>query len=100
MGLADSVSIITDARFSGFSRGPAVGHVCPEAWEGGPIAVVEEGDHVEINIPERRLQIELSDEEIGNRLKKWKRPKRKVDGYLARYSSMVSSAHLGAVLRI
>ena len=62
MGLADSVSIITDARFSGFSRGPAVGHVCPEAWEGGPIAVVEEGDLIEVNIPERRLQIELSDE--------------------------------------
>jgi len=100
MGLADSVSIITDARFSGFSRGPAVGHVCPEAWEGGPIAIVEEGDIIEINIPERRLQIELSDEEIQNRLKKWKRPDRESHGFLARYSSMVSSAHLGAVLRV
>ena len=99
MNLADSVSIVTDARFSGFSRGPAVGHVSPEAYEGGPIAIVEEGDIIEINIPERRLQVELSDDEIENRLKRWKRPEISKDGYLARYGALVSSAHTGAVLK-
>ncbi|UCD56977.1 MAG: dihydroxy-acid dehydratase [Candidatus Hydrogenedentota bacterium] len=99
MDLADSVSIVTDARFSGFSRGPAVGHVSPEAYEGGPLAVVREGDIIEVNIPERRLQIELSDEEIRNRLKRWKRPARVIDGFLARYCQLVSSAHTGAVLK-
>ncbi len=100
MNLAESVSIITDARFSGFSRGPAVGHISPEAWEGGPLAVVEEGDIVEINIPERSLRIELSDDEIRNRLKQWKRPEREADGYIARYGALVSSAHTGAILKI
>jgi dihydroxy-acid dehydratase len=100
MGLADSVSIVTDARFSGFSRGPAVGHVCPEAYEGGPLAIVQEGDIIEVNIPERRLQIELSEDEIQSRLKKWKRPERDDAGYLARYRALVSSAHTGAVLRV
>jgi len=100
MNLAESVSIITDARFSGFSRGPAVGHISPEAWEGGPLAVVEEGDIVEINIPERSLRIELSDDEIQNRLKQWKRPERETGGYIARYGALVSSAHTGAILKI
>ncbi len=99
MGLADSVSIVTDARFSGFSRGPAVGHVSPEAWEGGPLAIVENGDIIEVNIPERRLRVELSDEEIQQRLKRWKRPEIKAEGFLARYRALVSSAHTGAVLR-
>ncbi len=99
MGLADSVSIVTDARFSGFSRGPAVGHVSPEAYDGGPLAVVREGDIIEINIPERRLQVELSGEEIRSRLRRWKRPERAADGYLARYRALVSSAHTGAVLK-
>ena len=99
MDLADSVSIVTDARFSGFSRGPAVGHVSPEACEGGPIAIVQEGDLIEVNIPERRLQVDLSDDEIQNRLKSWKKPERTTDGYLARYAALVSSAHTGAVLR-
>ena len=99
MNLADSVSIITDARFSGFSRGPAVGHISPEAYEGGPIAIVEEGDIIEINIPERRLQIELSDDEIRSRLANWKRPDIKAEGYLSRYRALVSSAHTGAILK-
>lgn len=99
MDLADSVSIVTDARFSGFSRGPAVGHVSPEAYDGGPLAVVREGDIIEINIPERRLQVELSEEEIQSRLKGWNKPERAVDGYLARYRALVSSAHTGAVMK-
>ncbi len=99
MNLADSVSIVTDARFSGFSRGPAVGHVSPEAFAGGPIAVVEEGDIIEINIPERRLQVELPDEEIRSRLGHWKKPDRETGGYLDRYRALVSSAHFGAILK-
>jgi dihydroxy-acid dehydratase len=74
--------------------------VSPEAWEGGPIAALEEGDIIEINIPERRLSVDLSDEEIKSRLDKWTRPEKKFDGYLARYSALVSSAHTGAVLRV
>jgi dihydroxy-acid dehydratase len=99
MNLAESVSIVTDARFSGFSRGPAVGHVSPEAWDGGPLAAVQEGDIIAINIPERRLDLEVSDKELDKRLRLWKAPKRPADGYLARYRALVSSAHTGAVLK-
>ena len=99
MGLADSVALITDGRFSGGTRGPCIGYISPEAMEGGPIAIVEEGDEILIDIPERRLDILISEEEIKNRLAKWTAPEPKIKhGWLARYSKMVSSASTGAVL--
>lgn len=97
MGLSDSVAIITDGRFSGGTRGPCIGHVSPEAAEGGPIAIVKDGDIIEIDIPARKLNVRLTDEEIEKRLKAWKRPEKKLTGYLKRYSQLVSSADKGAV---
>jgi len=86
MGLSESVALITDGRFSGATRGPCIGHVAPEAFEGGPIAVVENGDIISIDIPERVLRIELSEQELQKRLKAWKpRPKKITKGYLSRY---------------
>lgn len=100
MGLSDSVALITDGRFSGGTRGPCIGHISPEAMEGGPMAIVQDGDRIRIDIPGRRLDILLSDDEISNRLKKWKKPAPKIKkGYLSRYSRMVSSASSGAVMR-
>ncbi len=99
MGLSDSVALITDGRFSGGTRGPCIGHVSPEAIEKGPIAIVEDGDIIEIDIPKRRLNIKLSDREIQERLEKWKKPERKVGGILKRYSRLVSSADEGAILK-
>ena len=101
MGLMDSVVLITDGRFSGGTQGPCVGHVSPEAAEGGPIAIVENGDLIELNVPERRLEIKLDKMEIERRLKSWKpRSKEGLKGYLRRYSSSVQSADLGATLKI
>jgi len=86
MGLSDKVALVTDGRFSGGTRGPCIGHVCPEAAEGGPIATLRNEDVIEINIPKRTLNVELSDEELRNRLKLWKQQKPKITGgYLARY---------------
>jgi dihydroxy-acid dehydratase len=86
MGLSESVALITDGRFSGATRGPCIGHVSPEAFEGGPIAVVENGDVIEIDIPNRVLNVRLSAEELEKRLAAWKPRKPKVTkGYLARY---------------
>jgi len=100
MGLSDSVALITDGRFSGGTRGPCIGHISPEAMEGGPMAIVQDGDRIRIDIPGRRLDLILSDEEIANRLKKWKKPAPKIKkGYLSRYARMVSSASSGAVMR-
>jgi len=100
MGLDKDVALITDGRFSGATRGASIGHVSPEAMEGGPIAIVQEGDIISININEGRLDIELSQEEINNRLAKWKAPEPKVKkGYLARYAKLVTSASTGAVLK-
>ncbi|RLI93479.1 MAG: dihydroxy-acid dehydratase, partial [Candidatus Altiarchaeales archaeon] len=96
-GLSDSVALITDGRFSGGTRGPCIGHVSPEAMEGGPIAIVEEGDIIKIDIPNRRLDIDLSDDEIKDRLSKWKMPSKELRGILRRYSKLVSSADRGAV---
>jgi dihydroxy-acid dehydratase len=94
------VALITDGRFSGGTRGAAVGHICPEAADGGPIAILKDGDIIEIDIPKRRLDVKLSEEEIKERLSKWKKPEPKVKtGYLARYARMVSSASLGAVFK-
>jgi dihydroxy-acid dehydratase len=98
MGLSDSVALITDGRFSGGTRGPCIGHVSPEAAEGGPIAIVKDGDIIEIDMPKRLLNVKLSDEEIKSRLKSWKRPDKKLTGYLKRYAQLVSSADKGAVL--
>ena len=99
MGLGSSVALITDGRFSGASRGASIGHVCPEAAVGGPIALVEEGDLIKINIPENKLELAVSDEELAARKAKWQPREPKVTtGYLARYAKMVSDSCKGAVL--
>ncbi|MGF3521882.1 MAG: dihydroxy-acid dehydratase [Candidatus Bathyarchaeia archaeon] len=86
MGLSESVALITDGRFSGATRGPCIGHVSPEAFEGGPIAVIENGDIISIDIPNRILNVELSEQELQKRLKAWKpKPKKITKGYLSRY---------------
>lgn len=100
MGLTESVALITDGRFSGGTRGPCIGHVSPEAAANGPIAAIEEGDIININIPERTLNIELTQEQIKERLKKVQKPEPKVKtGYMARYAKLVQSASTGAVLK-
>jgi dihydroxy-acid dehydratase len=100
MGLADSVALITDGRFSGGTRGPCIGHVSPEAMEGGPIALVRDGDHIRIDIPGRKLDILISNEEMDQRNKEWKEPAPKIkSGYLARYSKLVTSAGTGAIFK-
>ena len=99
MGLGSSVALITDGRFSGASRGASIGHVSPEAAMGGPIAFVEEGDIIKINIPEYKLEIAVSDEEMARRRAAWQPREPKVKtGYLARYAALVTSAAHGAVL--
>ena len=100
MGLGSSVALITDGRFSGASRGASIGHVSPEAAVGGPIALVEEGDIISINIPENKLDVLVSDEELASRKAKWQPKERKVSGYLARYRELVTSGSQGAVLKI
>ncbi|HDH41171.1 MAG TPA: dihydroxy-acid dehydratase [Candidatus Altiarchaeales archaeon] len=97
MGLSDSVALITDGRFSGGTRGPCIGHISPEAAEGGPIAIVRDGDIIEIDIPQRKLNLKLSEKEIQERLKRWKKKEKRLTGVLKRYSKMVSSADKGAV---
>ncbi|MFG6332857.1 MAG: dihydroxy-acid dehydratase [Lachnospiraceae bacterium] len=101
MGLGSSVALITDGRFSGASRGASIGHVSPEAAVGGPIALVEEGDLIRINIPENRLDVDISAEEMERRREKWQpREPEVTTGYLARYASMVTSGNRGAILEI
>ena len=101
MGLGASVALITDGRFSGASRGASIGHVSPEAAVGGPIALVEEGDIISINIPELKLEIKVSDEEMQARKAKWQPREPKVTtGYLARYAAMVTSGNRGAILEV
>ncbi|MFV0363187.1 MAG: dihydroxy-acid dehydratase [Suipraeoptans sp.] len=101
MGLGSSVALITDGRFSGASRGAAIGHVSPEAAVGGPIALVEEGDIVKIDIPKYSLSIDISEEEMDARKNKWQPRKPNItSGYLARYASMVTSGNRGAILEI
>ncbi len=99
MGLDKSVALITDGRFSGGTRGPAVGHVSPEAMVGGPIALIEEGDTITMNIPNRVLKLEISDEEFKVRKEKWVQPPSKAEPgtYLSRYSKLVTSANTGGV---
>ena len=92
MGLGDSVALITDGRFSGASRGASIGHVSPEAAVGGPIALIEEGDIIKIDIPNNSLNVDVSDEELAKRKEKWQPREPKVTtGYLARYAAMVTS---------
>ena len=101
MGLGSSVALITDGRFSGASRGASIGHVSPEAAVGGPIALVEEGDIISINIPELKLEIKVSDEEMQARKAKWQPREPKVTtGSLARYAAMVTSGNRGAILEV
>jgi len=101
MGLGSSVALITDGRFSGASRGAAIGHVSPEAAVGGNIALVEEGDIIHINIPDNKLDFEISEEELKERRANWKPREAKITtGYLARYAAMVTSGNRGAILEI
>ena len=101
MGLGSSVALITDGRFSGASRGASIGHVSPEAAVGGPIALVEEGDIISINIPENKLDMKVPEEELAARREKWQPREPKVTtGYLSRYREMVTSGNRGAVLEI
>lgn len=101
MGLGSSVALITDGRFSGASRGASIGHVSPEAAVGGPIALVKEGDIISINIPENRLDIKVSDEEMAERRAKWQpREPEVTTGYLSRYRELVTSGNRGAILEL
>ncbi|MDX1764608.1 MAG: dihydroxy-acid dehydratase [bacterium] len=100
LGMAEKVALITDGRFSGGTRGPCIGHVSPEAMEGGPIAVVRDGDPITIDIPARKLELGISDSELKARLASWRPPKPKIrDGWLARYAKNVTSPSTGAVMR-
>lgn len=100
LGLDKDVALITDGRFSGATRGASIGHVSPEAADGGPIAAVREGDIIDIDIPGSSLNVRLSDSDMEARLKEWTQPEPRVKkGYLARYAKMVTSASTGAVLR-
>ena len=99
MGLSESVALITDGRFSGGTRGPCIGHISPEAMEGGPIAIVKEGDRIRIDIPKRSVEVVIPADEIKRRLARWKPPKPRITkGYLSRYARLVSSAGNGAVM--
>jgi dihydroxy-acid dehydratase len=98
MGLGDSVALITDGRFSGGTRGPCIGHISPEAAEGGPIALVEDGDRILLDIPARRLELLVDEATLAGRRAQWKAPLPKIKtGWLARYAKVVTSAHTGAV---
>jgi dihydroxy-acid dehydratase len=99
MGLDKDVALITDGRFSGASRGASIGHVSPEAMEGGPIAAVKDGDIITIDIPDGKLNVNLSKQQLEERMVEWKAPEPRIKkGYLARYSRLVSSADKGAIL--
>ena len=98
MGLHTSVAMVTDGRFSGATRGPCVGHVCPEAWDDGPIAYVHDGDLIEIDVPEGRLQLLVSDDELQRRREAGvEKPNHPAPGVLAAYRKMVGSADTGAI---
>lgn len=100
MGLSESVALITDGRFSGGTRGPCIGHISPEAMEGGPLAIIKNGDKIKIDIPKRKIDVLISDKEIEKRLSEWKEPEPKIKhGYLSRYSKLVTSASTGAIMK-
>jgi dihydroxy-acid dehydratase len=96
VGRDRDVALLTDGRFSGGSRGAAIGHISPEAAQGGPIAVVRNGDQIEIDIPGKKLNLLISNEELKERLSRWKPPKKELKGYLKRYARLVTSANTGA----
>lgn len=99
-GMGLKVALLTDGRFSGASRGACIGHISPEAMEGGPIALIHDGDIISIDIPQRKLELCVSDEELAARKAAWKQPEPKVKtGYLSRYARLVTSANTGAVLK-
>ena len=99
-GMGLKVALLTDGRFSGASRGACIGHISPEAMEGGPIALIEDGDVIVIDIPQRKLELQVDAEELARRKAAWKQPEPKVKtGYLSRYARMVTSAYTGAVLQ-
>jgi dihydroxy-acid dehydratase len=98
LNLSDKVSLVTDGRFSGFSHGPAIGHVTPEAYNGGPLALIRDGDTIKIDIPGRKLDVALSAAELEKRRAAWKRPARTLTGHLRKYAAMVSEANLGCVV--
>ena len=99
VGLSDSVALVTDGRFSGSNKGGAIGHVSPEAAEGGPIAIVKDGDMIEVDIPKRKLSLKLSGAEINERLKTWKPPRLAAQkGILKLYRKLVQSAANGATI--
>ena len=100
MGLDKEVALLTDGRFSGGTRGAAIGHISPEAAEGGPIALVQEGDRIKIDIPGKTLTLLVDEAELARRRQTWQPPEPKIkQGYLSRYSRMVSSGSQGAVCK-
>ena len=100
MGLGTSVALITDGRFSGATRGACIGHVSPEAAAGGPIGLIRDGDMITLDIPARRLEVEVSDEELARRRAEWQPVQRELSGWLKRYAAMVTSGSQGAVLSV
>jgi dihydroxy-acid dehydratase len=100
LGLDSEIALVTDGRFSGSTRGPAIGYISPEAFEGGPLALVKNGDKIRYSIPERRIELMVSRSEMDERRGRWKPPKRELKGYLSRYRVLASSANEGAILRI
>ena len=100
MGLSESVALVTDGRFSGGTRGPCIGHISPEAMEGGPLCIVRDGDEILINIPDRKLDLLISEDEMKSRMDSWTPPEPKVkEGYLSRYAKLVTSAATGAIYK-
>jgi dihydroxy-acid dehydratase len=100
MGLDKEVALLTDGRFSGASRGASIGHISPEAMEGGPIALVQEGDRIKIDIPGKRVDLLVDESELARRKAAWRQPEPRIKtGYLGRYSKLVTSANTGAVLK-
>jgi len=98
-GMDHSVALVTDGRFSGASRGASIGHVAPEAVDGGPIALVADGDIISIDIPARRVELEVPEDELARRRDAWQAPRRELTGVLGRYVALVQGAETGAVLR-
>jgi len=100
MQLDRHVALITDGRFSGGTKGASIGHVSPEAMQGGPVAIVKEGDIISINIPDKTITLKISEQEIKDRLASWTPPEPNIShGYMARYARMVSSASTGAIVK-
>jgi dihydroxy-acid dehydratase len=100
MGLGDKVALITDGRFSGGTAGACIGHVSPEAAEGGPIGLLRQGDRVRIDFPNRLMDILVHENELATRRQQWQPVKRELSGWLARYQRLVSNASQGAILSV